>query len=99
VIPYSLAVNDSKFGRGVFATANDFYTFAKDSFDVLYREGAHQPKMMSVGLHMRVSGHPGRSAGLERLLDYVLAHDDVWICRREEIARHWMALHPFAAPS
>jgi allantoinase len=95
VIPYSLAVNDSKFGRGVFATADDFYVFARDSFDLLYREGASQPKMMSVGLHMRVSGHPGRAAGLERLLDYVLAHDDVWICRREEIARHWLAQHPF----
>jgi peptidoglycan/xylan/chitin deacetylase (PgdA/CDA1 family) len=96
VIPYSLAINDSKFGRGVFATADDFYIFVKDSFDVLYREGTRQPKMMSVGLHMRVSGHPGRSVGLERLLDYILAHDGVWICRREEIARHWMAHHPFA---
>src|SRR4030095_1241974 len=64
VVPYSLVVNDSKFGRGVFATADDFHTFAKDSFDVLYREGATQPKMMSVGLHMRVRGHPGRSIGL-----------------------------------
>jgi allantoinase len=95
VVPYSLVVNDSKFGRGVFATSDDFYTFAKDSFDVLYREGAGQPKMLSVGLHMRVSGHPGRAAGLERLLDYVLGHDGVWICRREEIARHWTAHHPF----
>jgi peptidoglycan/xylan/chitin deacetylase (PgdA/CDA1 family) len=95
VVPYSLVVNDSKFGRGVFATSDDFHTFAKDSFDILYREGATQPKMMSVGLHMRVSGHPGRSMGLEWLLDYVLAHDDVWVCRREDIARHWIAHHPF----
>jgi allantoinase len=95
IVPYTLGVNDSKFGRGVFATAEDFFTYAKDSFDVLYREGASQPKMMSVGLHMRVTGHPGRSAGLERFLDYVLSRDGVWICRREDIARHWIAHHPF----
>ena len=95
VVPYTLGVNDSKFGRGVFATAEDFFTYARDSFDVLYREGASQPKMMSVGLHMRVTGHPGRSAGLERFLDYVLTRTGVWICRREDIARHWITHHPF----
>jgi allantoinase len=95
VVPYTLGVNDSKFGRGVFATAEDFFTYAKDSFDVLYREGASQPKMMSVGLHMRVTGHPGRSAGLERFLDYVLKQAGVWICHREDIARHWITHHPF----
>jgi allantoinase len=97
VVPYSLGVNDSKFGRGVFATAEDFFTYAKDSFDVLYREGARQPKMMSVGLHMRVTGHPGRSAGLERFLDYVLKHAGIWICRREDIARHWISQYPAPA--
>jgi putative urate catabolism protein len=95
VVPYTLGVNDTKFGRGQFATGEDFYVYAKDSFDVLYREGASQPKMMSVGLHMRLIGHPGRAAGLERFLDYVLSHNDVWVCRREEIARHWIAHHPF----
>ena len=74
----------------------DFYVYAKDSFDMLYREGARQPKMMSVGLHMRLIGHPGRAAGLERFLDYILGHRDVWVCSREAIARHWMAHHPFA---
>jgi putative urate catabolism protein len=99
VVPYTLGVNDSKFGRGVFGTAEDFFQFAKDSFDVLYREGATQPKMMSVGLHMRISGHPGRAAGLERFLEYVVGHRDVWVCRRLDIARHWIDHHPFAAPS
>jgi putative urate catabolism protein len=95
VIPYTLGVNDSKFGRGVFGTAEDFFRYAKDSFDMLYREGVTQPKMMSVGIHMRLMGHPGRAIGLERFLDYVLTHQDVWICKREEIARHWSAHHPF----
>ncbi len=97
VVPYTMSVNDSKFGRGVFATADDFFTYARDGFDVLYREGASQPKMMSVGLHMRLSGHPSRAAGLERFLDYVLAHQDVWICRREDVARHWSTHHPYAS--
>jgi peptidoglycan/xylan/chitin deacetylase (PgdA/CDA1 family) len=96
VVPYTLGVNDSKFGRGVFATAEDFFTYARDGFDLLYREGASHPKMMSVGLHMRLSGHPSRAVGLERFLDHVMAHHDVWVCRREEIARHWIAHHPYA---
>jgi peptidoglycan/xylan/chitin deacetylase (PgdA/CDA1 family) len=95
VVPYTLGVNDSKFGRGVFSTAEDFFRYAKDSFDMLYREGVTQPRMMSVGIHMRLMGHPGRAIGLERFLDYVLTHQDVWICKREEIARHWIAHHPF----
>jgi peptidoglycan/xylan/chitin deacetylase (PgdA/CDA1 family) len=95
VVPYTLGVNDSKFGRGVFATAEDFFTYAKDGFDMLYREGASHPKMMSVGLHMRLSGHPSRAVGLERFLDHVMAHQDVWLCRREEIARHWLVHHPY----
>lgn len=97
VVPYTLGVNDAKFGRGQFATGEDFYVYAKDSFDVLYREGARQPKMMSIGLHMRIMGHPGRAAGLERFLDYILGHNEVWICRREEIARHWITHHPYAS--
>jgi len=99
VVPYTLGVNDSKFGRGQFATGDDFYVYAKDSFDMLYREGARHPKMMSVGLHMRLIGHPGRAAGLERFLDHVLSHNDVWICSREAIARHWTSHHPFAPSS
>ena len=95
VIPYTLGLNDIKFARGQFATSEDFFQYAKDSFDVLYREGSAQPKMMSVGLHMRLIGHPGRSAGLERFLDYIMTHDNVWVCRREDIARHWIKYHPF----
>ena len=74
VVPYSLGPNDSKFGSGGFFTADDYFTFFKDGFDVLYREGRTQPKMMSVGLHNRLIGHPSRTAGLERALDYVMKH-------------------------
>ena len=91
VVRYTLGINDSKYGRGVFATAGDFFAYARDGFDLLQREGANQPKMMSVGLHMRIIGHPSRAAGLERFLDYVMKHKDVWVCRREDIARHWIA--------
>ena len=100
VVPYSLGTNDVKFARGGFATAADFFAYVKDGFDVLYREGQTQPKMMSIGLHMRLTGHPSRAAGLERVLDYVMGHSDVWICRRVDIARHWIATHPHpAAPT
>ncbi len=95
VIPYTMDTNDMKFG-GVqgFNTGEDFYTYLRDAFDVLYAEGATAPKMLSVGLHMRLAGRPGRAAGLARFLDHVLKHDGVWICRRVDIARHWMATHP-----
>jgi allantoinase len=95
VVPYTLSNNDSKFGRGDFGTSDDFFTYCRDAFDVLYREGARAPKMMSVGLHMRLIGHPGRSSGLERFLDYVARHRGVWICRRLDIARHWREHHPY----
>jgi allantoinase len=95
VVPYTLANNDSKFGRGAFGTGDDFYTFVKAAFDVLYREGRSQPKMMSVGLHMRMIGHPGRIGGLERVLDHIGRHSGVWITRRLDIARHWRKEHPF----
>jgi len=94
VVPYGLVHNDAKFIRGALATANDFYESLRDAFDMLYREGAAQPKMMSVGLHLRLAGHPGRAAGLERFLDHVAAHRDVWVCRRADVARHWLATHP-----
>ena len=97
VIPYSLTNNDAKFSRGAIATANDFFEFLRDSFDLLYREGATQPRMMSVGLHMRLAGHPGRAVALERFLDHVAAHAGVWVCRRVDIARHWHARHAAAA--
>jgi peptidoglycan/xylan/chitin deacetylase (PgdA/CDA1 family) len=93
VVPYGLAINDAKFMRGSLATAQQFFEFLRDSFDMLHREGATAPRMMSVGLHMRVAGHPGRAAGLERFLDHVRRHEDVWVCRRADIARHWHAHH------
>ncbi|MDA0340062.1 MAG: allantoinase PuuE [Proteobacteria bacterium] len=95
VVPYSLTTNDSKFGRGWFSTADDFFQFNKDAFDMLYAEGAEHPKMMSVGLHMRLIGHPARAMGLKRFLDHVRQFDDVWICNRTDIARHWMKVHPY----
>jgi peptidoglycan/xylan/chitin deacetylase (PgdA/CDA1 family) len=94
VVPYTMSVNDSKYPRGMFGTSDDFFTYARDAFDVMLREGQTAPKMMSVGLHMRITGHPGRAAGLERFLDHAMARKDVWICRREDIARHWIANHP-----
>jgi allantoinase len=97
VIPYTLVNNDARFlvGHGL-ATGEDFFQLLKDAFDALWQEGARRPKMMSVGLHGRISGHPARAMGLARFLDYVQGHDSVWVCRREEIARHWIAEHPSA---
>ena len=79
IVPYTMSTNDSKFGRGVFATGDDFFHYCRDAFDFLYREGATQPKMLSIGLHMRIIGHPARAAGLERLLDHIGRHAGVWV--------------------
>ena len=99
VVPYTLDNNDMKFGTPQgFNTGDDFFTYLRDSFDTLYAEGAEAPKMMSVGLHARLVGRPGRLAGLARFLDHVAKHDRVWICRRLDIARHWTATHPYQAP-
>ena len=95
VLPYSLTHNDSKFGRGYFAHGDDFFHFVRDGFDMLYEEGQSQPKMMSIGLHMRLMGHPARAAGLARLLDHIAGHDDVWITGRQAIAEHWVRVHPY----
>jgi len=94
VIPYTLTNNDAKFSRGALATAGQFFEFLRDGFDLLYREGATQPKMMSVGLHMRIAGHPARAVALERFLDHVASHADVWVCRRVDIAWHWQQVFP-----
>jgi putative urate catabolism protein len=94
-IPYTLDNNDMKFAVAPgFNTGTDFFTYLKDAFDVLYAEGATAPKLMSVGLHTRLTGRPGRAAALARFLDYVKEYPDVWICRRIDIAEHWMAHHP-----
>ncbi|KAG1601801.1 hypothetical protein G6F46_013925 [Rhizopus delemar] len=78
------------------ATGQDLFKYLRDAFDVLYEEGSAAPKMMSVGLHLRLVGQPGRAAGLARFLGPVAAHRDVWVCRRADIARHWHACHPYA---
>jgi len=95
VIPYTLDNNDMKFGTPQgFNSGEQFYAYLRDAFDVLYAEGARTPRMMSVGLHMRLVGRPGRFAALQRFLDHVQQHADVWICRRVDIARHWIQQHP-----
>ena len=96
VIPYTLDANDMRFATAQgFNSGEQFLAYLKDSFDVLWREGEASPKMLSIGLHCRLIGRPGRLAALERFLDHVQAHDRVWICRRIDIARHWHAHHPF----
>jgi len=98
VIPYTLDQNDMKtVSPGGFATGQDWLDYVRDAFDVLYAEAATSPKMMSVGLHLRLIGRPGRAASLARFLDHLARHDGVWICRRVDIARHWMATHPYRA--
>jgi len=95
IVPYTLDCNDMRFASSQgFATGEDFFVYLRDTFDVLYREGEHAPRMMSIGLHCRLAGKPGRSSALERFLDHVQRHDRVWICRRVEIARHWATAHP-----
>lgn len=95
VIPYTLDNNDMRFATPQgFNSGEQFFTYLKDAFDVLYAEGETAPKMMSVGLHCRLSGRPGRAAALARFLDYVQQHDRVWLCKRVDIARHWHQHHP-----
>jgi len=96
IVPYTLDANDMRFATaGGFNSGDQFFTYLKDSFDVLYAEGqAGQAKMMSVGLHCRLAGRPGRAAALARFLDYAAGHDRVWFARRIDIARHWRKHHP-----
>jgi len=94
-VPYTLDANDMRFATSQGFNAGDqFYAYLKDSFDVLYAEGESSPRMMSVGLHCRLVGRPGRAAALARFLDYARRHPAVWFCRRIDIARHWRAEHP-----
>ena len=91
IIPYTLDNNDMRFATNQgFNTGDHFFSYLKDSFDVLYEEGKTNPKMMSVGLHCRLIGKPGRVQSLKKFLDYILKHDDVWICKRIDIAKHWI---------
>jgi peptidoglycan/xylan/chitin deacetylase (PgdA/CDA1 family) len=94
ILPYSLDNNDLRFSTNGIFTGEDFFDYIRDAFDLLYAEGARTPKMMSVGLHCRLAGRPGRINGLARFLDHVQAHDDVWITLRRDIAAHWVAEHP-----
>ena len=98
IVPYTLDANDMRFAalQG-FNSGDQFYCYLKDAFDTLYEEGAKSPKMMSIGLHCRLVGRPGRFASLKRFLDYVLKHDKAWVCRRVDIARHWHQRHPYQA--
>ena len=96
VVPYTLDTNDMRFAlpQG-FSHADPFFHYLKDAFDVLYAEGETSPKMMSIGMHCRLLGRPGRMRALQRFLDYVQQHDRVWITRRIDIARHWIEHHPY----
>jgi peptidoglycan/xylan/chitin deacetylase (PgdA/CDA1 family) len=98
IIPYTLDANDMRFcAVQGFNSGEQFYAYLKDGFDTLYAEGESEPKMMSVGLHCRIAGRPGRAAALARFLDYVRGHERVWVARRIDIARHWLARHPALA--
>lgn len=96
VVPYTLDTNDMRFAlpQG-FAQAEDFFIYLRDSFDALYAEGDASPKMLSIGMHCRLLGRPGRIVALQRFLDHVQKHERVWVCRRIDIARHWQATHPY----
>ena len=95
IIPYTLDANDMRFTNAQgFAHGEDFFRYLRDTFDFLYAEGATSPKMMTVGLHCRLAGRPGRASGLQRFLDHIQAHEHVWIPKRVDIARHWHKEHP-----
>ncbi len=97
VVPYTLTNNDLKFGTGNIGSGEDFFVILREAFDMLYHEGHAAPKMMNVGMHMRLLGHPGRASGLAQFLDYVKAKPDVWVCKRIDIAQHWLTHHPAEA--
>ncbi|MFY8103759.1 MAG: allantoinase PuuE [Ramlibacter sp.] len=96
VVPYTLDVNDMRFAlpQG-YSHADPFFQYMRDTFDALYAEGDEAPKMMSVGMHCRLLGRPGRIVALKKFLDHIARHDRVWVCRRIDIARHWKQVHPY----
>jgi putative urate catabolism protein len=97
VVPYTLDCNDMRFAAAQgFNSGEQFFVYLRDAFNVLYAEGDTAPKMMSIGLHCRLVGRPGRFAALQHFLDYIQQHPDVWICRRVDIAKHWQEKHPFS---
>lgn len=96
IVPYTLEANDMRFTAAQgFNTGEQFFTYLRDAFDALYLEGETSPKMMSVGLHCRVVGKPGRIGALRRFLEHVTNHNHVWVARRIDIARHWITEHPY----
>jgi allantoinase len=96
VVPYTLDCNDMRFAlpQG-YSHADPFFAYMRDTFDALYAEGDEAPKMMSIGMHCRLLGRPGRIVALQRFLDHIARHDRVWVCRRLDIARHWQQEHPY----
>ncbi|MDR3454449.1 MAG: allantoinase PuuE [Rhodoferax sp.] len=100
IVPYTLDCNDMRFAlpQG-YSHADPFYQYMRDSFDVLYAEGdpegEDRPKMLSIGMHCRMLGRPGRIVALQRFLDHIAKHDRVWVCRRVDLARHWKQVHPY----
>ena len=102
VVPYTLDSNDMRFASAQgYAQAEDFFIYLRDSFDALYAEGdpagLNRPKMMSIGMHCRLLGRPGRIVALQKFLDHIEKHANVWVCRRIDIAQHWQATHPYHA--
>jgi putative urate catabolism protein len=96
IVPYTLDTNDMRFAAPQgFNSGDQFFTYLRDAFDALYAEGETAPKMLSVGLHCRIVGRPARIVALKRFIDHVRAHDRVWVAKRIDIARHWLAVHPF----
>ncbi|MBL8458013.1 MAG: allantoinase PuuE [Zoogloea sp.] len=100
VVPYTLDTNDMRFAlpQG-FSHGDEFFEYLRDAFDVMYAEGDERPAMLSVGMHCRLLGRPGRFRALQRFLDHLEQHDRVWVCRRVDIARHWIARHPGPTPA
>jgi len=98
VVPYALDTNDMRFATPQgFNSGDDFFNYTRDAFDVLYAEGDEHPRMLSIGMHCRLLGRPGRFRALQRLLDHIGSHSNVWVCRRIDIANHWVMHHPHVA--
>ena len=96
IVPYTLDTNDMRFATPQgFNTGEQFFTYLRDAFDVLYEEGSEAPKMLSIGMHCRLLGRPGRFRALQRFLDHIEQYDRVWVTRRVDIARHWREHHPY----
>ncbi|MFN4063293.1 MAG: polysaccharide deacetylase family protein, partial [Parazoarcus communis] len=96
IVPYTLDTNDMRFAlpQG-FSHGDEFFEYLRDAFDVMYAEGEDRPAMMSIGMHCRLLGRPGRFRALQRFLDHIEKHDRVWVCRRVDVARHWITEHPY----